>query len=129
MKSVAGAFFATINLLYSAVFGGPIDGTAWDVKVKQDGFFHWSTKRETLVFHGGKLVVAGAVSRGYAPTSYEAHDIDSGTAFAAVLDDSSREAIEWSGRVEGDNIAGVVIVRARDGRVMRYAFHGARKAG
>jgi hypothetical protein len=40
MKSIAGIFFAAVNLLYASMFGGPIDGTAWNVKVKQAGFFH-----------------------------------------------------------------------------------------
>ena len=129
MTTVSSALFAAANFVYAAIFGGPIDGTAWDVKVKQDGFFHWGSKKETLVFHGGKLVVAGAVSQGYSPSQYRAHDEENGTAFAAILDNPNREAIEWSGRVDGDKIAGVVIVRARDGRVVRYAFSGARKAG
>lgn len=129
MSQLTGALFAAVNFVYAAIFGGPIDGTAWDVKVKQDGFFHWGSKPETLVFLHGKLVVAGAVSQGYAPTLYQARDEENGTAFAAILDEPSREAVEWSGRVDGDRIAGVVIVRARDGRVVRYAFSGARKAG
>ena len=74
MATVSSALFAAVNFVYAALFGGPIDGSAWDVKVKQDGFFHWGSKKETLVFHGGKLVVAGAVSQGYAPTLYEARD-------------------------------------------------------
>lgn len=129
MTTVSTALFAAVNFVYAAIFGGPIDGTAWDVKVKQDGFFHWGTKKETLVFHGGRLVVAGAVSRGYSPTLYSARDEDNGTAFAAILNEPSRDAVEWTGRVDGDRIAGVVIVRERDGRVVRYAFSGARKAG
>ena len=129
MATVSSALFAAVNFVYAAIFGGPIDGSAWDIKIKQDGFFHWGSKKETLVFHGGKLVVAGAVSQGYSPTLYEARNEENGTAFAAILNEPSREAIEWSGRVDGDRIAGVVIVRARDGRVVRYAFSGARKAG
>ena len=129
MKTVASSLFAAVNFVYAAIFGGPIDGSSWDVKVKQDGFFHWGSKRETLVFHNGKLVVAGAVSQGYSPTLYQARDEENGTIFAAVLDNPSREAIEWTGRVDVDHIAGVVIVRARDGRVVRYAFSGERKAG
>lgn len=130
MSTVASAIFAAVNFVHAAIFGGPIDGTAWDVKVKQDGFFHWGTKKETLVFHGGKLVVAGAVSQGYSPSLYEARGTESGTAFAAVLaGEADRGAIEWSGRVDGDRIAGVVVVRASDGKVVRYAFTGARKAG
>ncbi len=127
MTSVASALFAAVNVVYAAIFGGPIDGSSWDVKVKQDGFFHWGSKKETLVFHGGKLVVAGAVSLGYAPTLYQARDEENGTVFAAVLNDPSRDAVEWTGRVDGDRIAGVMIVRARDGRVVRYAFSGERK--
>jgi hypothetical protein len=129
MTTVSGALFAAVNFVYAAIFGGPIDGTSWDVKVKQDGFFHWGTKKETLVFSGGKLVVAGAVNQGYSPTLYRATAEENGTVFAAVLDNPSRDAVEWSGRVDGDRIAGVVIVRDRDGRVVRYAFSGARKAG
>lgn len=129
MATLSSAFFTAVNFLHAAIFGGPIDGTAWDVKVKQDGFFHWGSRKETLVFHGGRLVVAGAVGQGYSPTPYKAHDEENGTVFAAVLDEESREAIEWSGRVEGDRIAGIVIVRARDGRAVRYEFSGARKAG
>ena len=129
MATVSSALFAAVNFVYAAIFGGPIDGSAWDVKVKQDGFFHWGSKKETLVFHNGKLVVAGAVSRGYSPTLYQARDEENGTAFAAILNEPSRDAIEWSGRVDGDRISGVVIVRERDGRVVRYAFSGERKAG
>jgi hypothetical protein len=128
MKALASALFAAVNFVYAAIFGGPIDGSSWDVKVKRDGFFQWGSRKETLVFHGGKLVVAGAVSQGYAPTLYQARDEENGTVFAAVLNDPSREAIEWTGKVDGDRIAGVVIVRARDGRVVRYAFAGSRKA-
>ena len=69
MATVSSAIFTAVNFVYAALFGGPIDGSAWDVKVKQDGFFHWGSKRETLVFHNGKLVVAGAVSLGYPPHS------------------------------------------------------------
>ena len=129
MATVSSALFAAVNFVYAAIFGGPIDGSSWDVKIKRDGFFHWGTKKETLVFHGGKLVVAGAVSQGYSPTLYSARDEENGTAFAAILNEPSRDAIEWSGRVSGDRIAGVVIVRERDGRVVRYAFTGERKAG
>ncbi len=128
MTAISSTIFTAINFVYAAIFGGPVDGTSWDVKVKRDGLFRWGSKRETLVFHNGKLVVAGAVGRGYSPTLYEARDEENGTAFAAILNEPSRDAIEWSGRIDGDRITGVVIVRERDGRVVRYAFSGTRKA-
>lgn len=129
MKSLAGAFFAAVNLLYAAFFGGPIDGTAWDVKVKRDGFFHWTSRQETLIFHGGKVAIAGEVARGYSPALYEAKDEEGGTAFSLVLNGDGRDPVEWSGRVEGERIAGLMVVRARDGRIRRYKFSGARKHG
>ena len=53
--SLPGALVTAVNFIYSSLFGGPIDGTAWDVKVKKDGFFHWVSRRETLVFHADTL--------------------------------------------------------------------------
>lgn len=129
MKSLAGIFFTAVNLLYASMFGGPIDGTAWDVKVKQEGFFHWGSTRETLVFHGGKAVIAGEVAKGYAPALYQAKEESGATAFSLTLNGDDRDPVEWSGRVEGGRIQGVVIVRGRDGRVARYVFTGERKTG
>lgn len=129
MKSLAGAFFAAVNLLHAAVFGGPIDGTAWDVKVKQDGFFHWTSRQETLIFTDGRVAIAGEVARGYTPALYESKDENGGTAFSLVLQGDGRDPVEWSGRVEGEKISGLMVVRARDGRALRYKFSGVRKSG
>ncbi|OGS40549.1 MAG: hypothetical protein A2506_07155 [Elusimicrobia bacterium RIFOXYD12_FULL_66_9] len=129
MKSLAGAFFAAVNLLYAAFFGGPIDGTAWDVKVKKEGLFHWTSRQETLIFHGGRVAIAGEVARGYSPALYEAKDEEGGTAFSLVLSGDGRDPVEWSGRVEGTRIRGMMVVRARDGKTLRYKFSGARKSG
>src|SRR5476651_2037314 len=116
MKSLAGIFFAAVNLLYASMFGGPIDGTAWDVKVKQDGFFHWSSQSDTLIFHGGKAVIAGEIAKGYAPALYDSKEQDGATNFTLVLAGDGHDPVEWSGRVEGERIAGSVVVHGRDGR-------------
>jgi hypothetical protein len=129
MASVVSGLVLAMNMLYAAVFGGPIDGTSWDVKVRQQGFFHWTTQTDTLVFHRGKAVIAGAIAKGYAPTLYEASRDESGTAFSVHLEQEGHDPIDWSGRVKNDRIAGVMIVRGRDGRVSRYVFSGGRKAG
>ncbi len=130
MKSLAVLFFAAVNLLYASVFGGPIDGTAWEVKVKQDGFFHWTSRRETLVFERGRAVIAGEIARGYDAARYDAKSDDAGTAFSVRLDGADgRAPVEWSGRVQGGRISGVVVVRGADGRVLRYVFTGERKTG
>lgn len=129
MRSLAATLLAAVNMLYAAMFGGPIDGTAWDVKVCEDHLFHWSSERDTLVFHGGRAVIAGEVAKGYSPALYDANEEDGATAFSLVLAGDGRAPVEWSGRVEGKRIKGVVIVRGRDGRDKRYVFTGERKTG
>ncbi len=129
MKSLAGTFFTAVNLLYAAIFGGPIDGTAWEVKIKEEGFFHWGSIRDTLVFHDGKAVIAGEVAKGYSPALYDSKDESGGTTFAVALEEPGRERVEWSGHVDGERIAGAVIVRGNDGRVQRYVFTGKRRTG
>jgi hypothetical protein len=129
MKSLAGIFFTAVNLLYATVFGGPIDGTAWDVKVKEEGFFHWGSTRDTLVFHDGKAVIAGEVAKGYSPALYDAKDESGGTAFAVTMQEPGRERVEWTGRVDGERITGAIVVRAQDGKIQRYVFTGERKSG
>ena len=127
MKSIVGIFFAAVYFLYAEVFGGPIDGTAWNVKIKQEGLFHWTSRSETLVFHDGKAVIAGEIAKGYSPALYKAKDDDAGTAFTLTLADDGLDPVEWSGRVEGSKIDGSVVVRGRDGRTRRFVFHGERK--
>ena len=46
-----------------------------------------------------------------------------------ILAGDGRDPVEWTGRVEGEKIAGVVVVRGKDGRISRYIFTGARKTG
>ena len=129
MQNIAAVFLSAVNLLYAAMFGGPIDGTAWDVKVKADSLFHWTSQRETLVFHDGRAVIAGEVAKGYSPVLYDSNEEGNGTAFSLILSDEGRDPVEWSGRIEGRRINGVVIVRGHDGRVLRYVFSGNRKTG
>ena len=129
MHSLALGFLAAVNLLYAAIFGGPIDGTAWDVKVKKDSLFSWSSQSETVVFQRGRALIAGEVAKGYSSALYDAREVDGGTSFSVVLADAGLDPVEWSGRVSGGRINGVVIVRGRGGRVHRYVFAGERKTG
>jgi hypothetical protein len=127
--SFASAFFAAVNIVYALVFGGPMDGTAWDVKVKREGFFHWSSRAETLVFTGGRLVIPGEVAKGLSPALYDAKDAGAATEFRAVLESPGQERSEWRGRAEGGRITGELVVLARDGAKLVYRFSGARRDG
>ena len=129
MKTIVGLFFAAVSFVYATMFGGPVDGTAWDVKVKEDGFFHWSSERDTLVFHRGKAVIASEIAKGYSPAPYDAKADNAGTQFSMVLEADGRDPVEWTGRIEGEKISGSVVVRGNDGRLRRFVFHGERKTG
>lgn len=129
MSALANAFFTAVNFLYAAAFGGPMDGTAWEVKVREEGFFNWGSRRDTIVFTKGRLVVAGEVAKGLEPTLYEILDAGGpGTAFAAVLTHPEHGVIEWRGRADGALIEGEILMRAPDGRLKRSRFAGARKS-
>ncbi|MBI4370932.1 MAG: hypothetical protein HY552_01405 [Elusimicrobia bacterium] len=128
MRNLAQLLITAVNTLYASLFGGPIDGTAWDVKLRKPGFFQWTSKRDTLIFQDGRATAAAAAQEGYSSALYEAADRDGGTAFRLVFDAQDRAPAEWSGRIEGRRISGVVIVRGQDGKSVRYVFTGKRKA-
>lgn len=128
LTSATSAAFAAINFVYAAVFGGPMDGTAWDVRVKEEGLFRWRSREDTMVFTRGRLVVAGEVAGGLPAPLYEAAAAaGEATAFAAVLEHPLRGRFEWIGKAEGGRIGGHINVRLPDGRVKRLKFWGSKK--
>ncbi len=129
LSGLAAAAFAAVNVVYAAVFGGPMDGTAWDVKLKEEGFFHWGSSRDTLVFTRGRMVVAGEIAQGSPAPLYEAAAAaGEATAFAAVLEHPLRGRFEWVGKAENGRIDGHINVVMPDGRVKRLKFWGAKKS-
>ena len=128
LNGLASAAFAAVNFVYAAVFGGPMDGTAWDVRVKEDGLFRWGSRGDTVVFTRGRMVVAGEIAGGLPAPIYEAAAAaGEATAFAAVLEHPARGRFEWVGRAEGGRIDGHINVVLPDGRVKRLKFWGSKK--
>lgn len=129
LNGLATAAFAAVNFVYAAVFGGPMDGTVWDVKMKEDGFFSWGSRRETLVFTRGRLIVEGELAQGAPTPLYEAAAAaGEATAFAATLEHPLRGRWEWVGRAEGERLSGHINVVLPDGRVKRLKFWGEKKS-
>lgn len=129
INGIATIAFAAVNVVYAAVFGGPMDGTAWDVKLREDGFFHWSSRRETVVFARGRMMVAGEVAQGVPTPLYEAAAAaGKATAFAAVLEHPLRGRWEWAGTAENGRLSGHIHVVLPDGRVKRLRFWGQKKS-
>jgi hypothetical protein len=129
LNGLATAAFAAVNFVYAAVFGGPMDGTVWDVKMKEEGFFHWGSRRDTLIFARGRMLVEGEVAQGVATPLYEAAAAaGEATAFAATLEHPLRGRWEWVGKADGEKVSGHINVVLPDGRVKRLKFWGEKKS-
>lgn len=123
-------FFGTvagIAVAYYRLFGGPMEGTAWEVKLKADTVFSFS-HHDTLVFSRGKLVASGYQATGFEPGAYNAQNVggDIDAIWNASLADSRKGTMTWHGLVRGDTIEGVAILWTKDGHQKRYTFSGKR---
>lgn len=119
----AGAAIATATL-----FGGPMDGSVWEVKVKADSLIARS-HRQTLVFRRGRLGVDGPLSEGFAASPYRAQPAFGDDAvWSAALSDPEKGVQSWQGLVRGERIEGVVAWWGKDGKPRRYTFKGSRKS-
>lgn len=129
LNGLATAAFAAVNFVYAAVFGGPMDGTVWDVKMKEEGFLRWGSRRDTLIFARGRMLVEGEVAQGVATPLYEAAAAaGEATAFAATLEHPLRGRWEWVGKADGEKVSGHINVVLPDGRVKRLKFWGEKKS-
>ncbi|MFA6091927.1 MAG: hypothetical protein WCU88_07760 [Elusimicrobiota bacterium] len=108
-------------------FGGPLDGTAWEVRMRKDSFFALPRK-DTLAFDRGKLTSAGSLDDGFSPGGYSATAEEGGdAAWQARLDAPDGRMLDWSGTVEGDHIEGRMTLRKGEDRPKDYVFRGTRR--
>ena len=128
MKKLLFAAVAALGLAYGRLFGGPMDDTAWDVKIKADSLFAFS-KSDTLVFRRGRLSMAGFIASGFSPASYNAQKVDgdSETVWNASLEHPERGVVSLQGLVRGDQVEGVAVWWTPDGKLKKFTFHGSRK--
>jgi len=127
MMRLALGIFAGAALAYYRFFGGPMEGTKWEVHLKADSFFAFS-HTDTLVFDRGKLLAQGYQATGFSPGSYNASSVggDVDAIWNASLIDARRGTMTWHGLVRGDSIEGVAVLIGKDGRERRFTFSGKR---
>lgn len=129
MKKLLLAAVAALGLAYGRLLGGPMDDTAWDVKIKADHLFAFS-KSDTLIFRRGRLSMAGFIASGFEPASYSAQrvDGDSETIWNASLEHPERGVVSMQGLVRGDQVEGVAVWWTKDGKLKKFTFRGSRKS-
>jgi hypothetical protein len=101
----------------------PLDGSAWDVRVKADSFLAFGHS-DTLLFNEGRLTSAGCAAKGFAPADYTTAEDGS---WQASLAQAGQGMSQWQGTSHGDRIEGTMLQISPSGRVKRYTFKGRRK--
>lgn len=129
MRKLLLALSTAIGLAYARLFGGPMDGTAYEVKVKADSFFAFS-RRGTLVFEKGRLTAVTTLAEGFTPAVYHAQSGDDGieSVWNASLTHVEKGVMTWHGLVRGDHIEGVAVWWVKSGKPRRFTFSGSRRA-
>lgn len=131
MGRLGFVFFALVALLCARLFGGPMDGTRWDVKIAPQSLFSLSHSG-TLVFRRGHLSVLAPMSAGLSPGYYNAQAVDGTTTDAvwnASLTGQGGDVVAWHGLVRGDRIEGFAVWWDKSGRSRRFTFKGSRSEG
>lgn len=129
MRKILLALAAAAGIVWSRLFGSPIDDTAWQVKIRPDSLLGFSHKG-TLRFERGQLQVDGSIAEGFMPASYSAQSASgpAGTVFTAALSQGERGVFSWQGRVRGDEISGIAVLWRPNGKAKRFLFKGTRKS-
>ena len=127
MKRILLGAIAALAMAYWRLFGGPLEDTSWEIKLKADSFFAFS-HHDTLVFERGKLKASGYQATGFTPGSYNATKVggDVDAIWNASLLDERRGTMTWHGLVRGDTMEGVAILWTKDGKQKRVTVTGKR---
>lgn len=128
MRKLLLALSTALSLAYARLFGGPMDGTAWEVKVHPDSLFAFS-RRGTLIFEQGRLTAITTLAEGFSPAVYHAQsgggEIES--VWNASLTHVEKGVMTWHGLVRGDKIEGVAVWWLKNGQSRRFTFTGSRR--
>jgi len=127
MRLFLGAILAGVLFVSRFFFAGPLDGSAWDVKVKRLSFLPLG-KKDTLVFERGQFSSSRMLASGFFPSGYDSDSLKEGESWEVSQTREDGSVLTWRGRVQGDRIKGTVISRGLNGRERSYSFKGRRKA-
>lgn len=129
MRELLFSLTAAVRLAYAALVGGPMDGTAWEVKLKPDSLLSLS-HREILSFERGRLKVSGYFADGFSPALYTVQDTEgeAETLFSASLTGAQDQILTWQGLVTGDSVRGIAVLWAKDAKPRWFIFKGSHKS-
>ncbi len=127
MNKILLGLAAAASIAYARLFGGSIDGTAWDVKIKADSLIAFS-HRGTLSFDKGRLNAALPLASGFGSGDYQSQSVSTpgGTVWTAALSEASQGVLSWQGIILGDEIQGIAVHWRPDGKPERFLFKGTR---
>lgn len=129
MKSLLLIAIVALVLAYHSMSGGPIDGTAWEVKLKSESFFSFA-KKDTLIFQEGKVTVLGYLPEGFSAGLYRLDPTEKPeeSVWTTSFYHDRKGSVEWEGRIRGSKMQGTVVWTDLGGNVRRYRFKASRKS-
>ena len=111
----------------AGVFGEPLDGSAWVVKVRRQSLIAFGSK-DTLIFDKGQFSSMEKLTDGFLPAGYSAPGrLSTDAVWESALKGEDGSVLNWQGRIEDDRMEGTVVWTRSDGTTRRYRFHGRRK--
>lgn len=129
MKKLLLIAIVALVLAYHRMSGGPIDGTAWEVRLKSDSFFSFSQKH-TLIFQDGKASVLAYLPEGFPAEYYRFTPTDKPeeAVWKTSFYNDRKGSVEWEGKIRGKKMRGTVVWTDPGGTVRRYRFTASRRA-
>ncbi len=118
-------------LLAACASAGPLDGSRWTMRFWSDRSWLRISKADKLVFDEDRFTSVGALSYGFAPSSYTVVAEGGGSLrWRSAAFNADGEAVAWEGRQEKgrpDRMEGVFLWRQVDGRIRRYRWKARRR--
>ena len=101
------------------------NGSVWTVKVKDEsGKSSKQTYEDKLKFEGGRVTSENFAARGYAASNYSAEVRRGGetVVWKTMQSKVGGGTVHWRGELRGDKMAGIVVVRPRNGKAQNFSF-------
>jgi len=114
----------TLNLNFDG--SGPMDGTVWEVRIKQDSWFSLPHK-DTLVFDSGRMTAVNYMAAGFPSGNYYAAGRKGLYSWQVSLQRANNETINWTGHIEDNHVEGDIMQRDSTGHVRQSHFKGSRR--
>src|SRR5262245_3106202 len=130
LTTLASASAATQTAPTAAL--GPLDGTAWAVRVTPDEAAAKKGDKpfdDVMMFQAGRVSMSACLKYGFKPSKYTTVKSDGGWNVTTEQTSESAGKTVWNAVIAGDTIKGTLVSTKKDGTVLNYTFEGKKGSG